>query len=59
MTVDTKTVGPSPTTAAYQESCASRLPCGVCLLLGKMCPLMQTFTPTWGYEITCEGKNGG
>ena len=29
--------------------CGSRLPCGVCLLLGTQCPLgPTTITPTWG-----------
>ena len=37
----------------YQKTCASRLPCGVCLITGRDCPYSYrtTVTPNWG--ITC------
>ena len=44
------------------EPCASRLPCGVCMLLNAMCPKWgYTITPTWtGGTITTQaGKETG
>lgn len=48
-------VEPTPTNIGdTPEYCASRLPCGVCLILGKECPKCgYTITPTWtGGTIT-------
>lgn len=37
------------------EYCASRLPCGVCLILGRECPKCgYTITPTWTGGITTQ-----
>ena len=49
----------------YRDPCASKLPCGYCMLLNRPCP-MQTnsfISPSWDpnqYKITCntEETNG-
>lgn len=35
--------------APEPEYCASRLPCGICMILGRMCPKIPV-----KYEITCK-----
>ena len=45
-------IDPVTTTTAWPPTpdyCASRLPCGVCLILDRMCPKMATYQvePTW------------
>lgn len=51
-TVATTTTSSTWTTPS--GGCSSRLPCGVCIILGKMCPKEgYTITPTWG-EVTCK-----
>ena len=35
--------------APEPEYCANRLPCGICMILGKMCPKIPV-----KYEITCQ-----
>lgn len=45
-------IDPVTTTTAWPPTpdyCASRLPCGVCLILDRMCPKVATYKvePTW------------
>ena len=50
----TETTG---TTFDYPNSCFSRLPCGVCTVTGKICPLTPVvIQPTWGTinNVTCD-----
>lgn len=44
----------SGTPLTYEnKTCASRLPCGLCLITNNPCPFMiQTITPTW--EVICK-----
>ena len=30
-----------------EQSCSSRLPCGVCMITGNRCPLTWSVQPTW------------
>ena len=68
-TTDTNATVPTGTTTAWPSSdyCASRLPCGVCLILDRMCPKIATYKvePTWYQngptcinpcEVTCNGS---
>ena len=54
------TTGTSVT--GYPPACGSRLPCGLCLITNRPCPMQTTFTspwdttpvPTWELnEVTC------
>jgi len=45
------------TSVDYSQGCFSRLACGVCMVTGRMCPLVpMTIQPTWGTinKVTCE-----
>ena len=47
-----ETTGTGTTSTTYNQSCANRLPCGVCRLMYTMCPLQQNWTvhPTWSWK---------
>lgn len=48
-------VGTTGTAWPQQDYCSSRLPCGVCIILGKVCPKEgYMVTPTW--EVTCKSE---
>lgn len=57
---DTLNVGSSTTWATSEMTvCTNRLPCGVCQLMQKMCPLaVKPYDVTWKnpYEVTCKAE---
>lgn len=60
----TATSTTATTTTAWPPTpdyCASRLPCGVCMILDKMCPKIATYSvdPTWQHLPTVVCATGG
>lgn len=54
------TTGPLSGSYTYNSCpCASRLPCGYCPLLNRVCPMQGvTINPHWN-EVTCNGNSTG
>ena len=40
----------------YNEYCFNRLPCGLCRLTDKMCPVVSNGTPTITWGVNCYTK---
>ena len=57
---DTSTTGEATSSNTYAGGCIHRLPCGVCTLMNRACPLPSNTlnTPYYGFPntITCQGN---